>query len=53
MSHNLCSLWLYSHITVLLQRHDEIVETILEWWQVQQRGQLKSGIWQTGIQGKL
>jgi len=32
---------------------DETVDTILEWWQMQQRGQLKSGIWKTGIQGKL
>jgi len=35
------------------ERQDETVDTILEWWQMQQRGQLKSGIWKTGIRVKL
>jgi hypothetical protein len=36
-----------------MQRQDEIVDTILEWWQMQQHEQLKSGIWKTGVKGKL
>lgn len=34
-------------------RADEVVETILEWWAAKQRGDLKSGIWNTGVRGKL
>ncbi|THH17003.1 hypothetical protein EW146_g3725 [Bondarzewia mesenterica] len=35
------------------QQYDEVVDTILEWWDMHQRGQLRTGIWQTGIRGKL
>jgi len=34
-------------------RQDEIVDTVLDWWQIQQSGKLKSGIWKTGTRGKL
>jgi hypothetical protein len=37
----------------LTQRHEETVDAILDWWKMQQLGQLKAGIWQTGVQGKL
>jgi len=34
-------------------QQDETVDIILEWWQMQQCGQLQSGIWNTGVLGKL
>jgi len=34
-------------------RQDETVDTILEWWQMLQCRQLRSGIWQTGVRGNL
>ncbi|THH17273.1 hypothetical protein EW146_g3504 [Bondarzewia mesenterica] len=34
-------------------QYDEVVDTVLEWWDMHQRGQLRTGIWQTGIRGKL
>ncbi|KZP26648.1 ectomycorrhiza-regulated esterase [Athelia psychrophila] len=34
-------------------RQDEIVDTILEWWALHQEGQLTSGLWKQGVQGKL
>jgi uncharacterized protein len=36
-------------------RQDEVVDTILEWWDKRQRGELKTGVWLTGIRlgGKL
>lgn len=34
-------------------RQDEIVDTILEWWQLCERGDLKTGVWRTGVRGKL
>ncbi|TFK48728.1 ectomycorrhiza-regulated esterase [Heliocybe sulcata] len=34
-------------------RQDDIVDTILEWWQLCERGALKTGVWRTGVRGKL
>ncbi|EPQ54786.1 ectomycorrhiza-regulated esterase [Gloeophyllum trabeum ATCC 11539] len=34
-------------------RQDDIVDTILEWWQLCERGDLKTGVWRTGVRGKL
>jgi len=34
-------------------RQDEVVDTILDWWGKHRRGELKTGVWMTGIQGKL
>ncbi|KIK69974.1 hypothetical protein GYMLUDRAFT_34375 [Collybiopsis luxurians FD-317 M1] len=34
-------------------RQDEVVDVILDWWNSQQKGALKSGIWMSGIRGKL
>ncbi|KAK7464904.1 hypothetical protein VKT23_006113 [Stygiomarasmius scandens] len=36
-------------------RQDEIVDTILDWWENQKRskGSLKTGVWLSGIRGKL
>ncbi|KAJ7062341.1 Alpha/Beta hydrolase protein [Mycena amicta] len=35
-------------------RQDEIVEYILEWWDLQARGEIKaSGLWMTGLRNKL
>lgn len=39
--------------STFIQRQDEAVDTILEWLQMQQTRQLKSGIWNTGVRGKL
>lgn len=35
------------------QHRDEVVEVILKWWDKLQSGQLKSGVWETGVRGKL
>ncbi|KAK7682352.1 hypothetical protein QCA50_014557 [Cerrena zonata] len=32
---------------------DFVVDTILEWWAQLERGQLQTGIWNTGVRGKL
>ncbi|KAJ3747719.1 Alpha/Beta hydrolase protein [Lentinula detonsa] len=34
-------------------RQDEVVDIILEWWEKQKESTLKSGIWMSGIRGKL
>ncbi|KAJ7505756.1 ectomycorrhiza-regulated esterase [Mycena galericulata] len=35
-------------------RQDEVVDYILEWWDLYKRGELKSsGLWNTGVRGKL
>ena len=34
-------------------RQDDVVDAIMQWWDVRQRGDLKTGIWVTGIKGKL
>lgn len=34
-------------------RQDDVVDAILQWWDVRQRGDLKTGIWVAGIKGKL
>ncbi|KAJ6602228.1 ectomycorrhiza-regulated esterase [Mycena sp. CBHHK59/15] len=35
-------------------RQDEVVDHILEWWGLYERGELKfSGLWMTGVRGKL
>jgi len=34
-------------------RQDEVVDNILDWWQQRERRELKTGVWQTGIRGKL
>lgn len=33
--------------------HDHVVATILEWWSLVERNQLKTGVWRTGVRGKL
>ncbi|KAI0060376.1 ectomycorrhiza-regulated esterase [Artomyces pyxidatus] len=37
----------------LTGKHEEVVETILEWWSSRQRRDLRSGIWRTGVRGRL
>lgn len=32
---------------------EEVVDTVLEWIQQQDRKELKTGVWHTGIKGKL
>ncbi|OBZ71622.1 hypothetical protein A0H81_08340 [Grifola frondosa] len=32
---------------------DEVVDTVLEWWRMVERKELKTGVWHTGIRGKL
>ncbi|KAJ7727371.1 Alpha/Beta hydrolase protein [Mycena metata] len=35
-------------------RQDQVVDYILEWWDLHERGELKSsGLWMTGVRGKL
>lgn len=35
-------------------RQDQVVDYILEWWDLYKRGELKSsGLWMTGVRGKL
>ncbi len=37
-------------------RHDEVVATILEWWDTHERGDLKSGVWRgraMDLRGKM
>ncbi|OJA21030.1 hypothetical protein AZE42_02335 [Rhizopogon vesiculosus] len=34
-------------------RQDEVVECILEWWDALNQRRLKTGIWMTGVRGKL
>ncbi|TFK39083.1 ectomycorrhiza-regulated esterase [Crucibulum laeve] len=34
-------------------RQDEVVDAILQWWEARRQGEIKTGIWQTGIRGKL
>lgn len=34
-------------------RQDDVVDAITQWWDVRQRGDLKTGIWVAGIKGKL
>lgn len=35
-------------------RQEEVVDVILDWWNAKQRGEITTtGIWQTGIRGKL
>ncbi|KAJ7366358.1 Alpha/Beta hydrolase protein [Mycena albidolilacea] len=35
-------------------RQDQVVDYILEWWNLYERGELKSsGLWMTGVRGKL
>jgi len=34
-------------------RQDEVVDTILEWWGKSCRDEFRTGVWMTGIQGKL
>jgi pimeloyl-ACP methyl ester carboxylesterase len=34
-------------------RQDEIVDCILEWWEAKRSGSLMTGVFQTGIRGKL
>ncbi|KAG1743187.1 ectomycorrhiza-regulated esterase [Suillus paluster] len=34
-------------------RQDEVVNCILEWWDALNQGRLKTGIWMTGVRGKL
>ncbi|KAF8158490.1 ectomycorrhiza-regulated esterase [Crassisporium funariophilum] len=34
-------------------RQDDVVEAILQWWDVREREQLKTGIWATAVKGKL
>ena len=37
----------------IAQKHDKVIQTILEWWEMRTRGELRTGVWQTGIRGKL
>jgi len=34
-------------------RRDDVVDAILQWWDVRHRGEIKTGIWVEGIKGKL
>jgi hypothetical protein len=35
-------------------RQDQVVDYIIEWWDLYERGELKSsGLWMTGVRGKL
>lgn len=34
-------------------RQDEVTDTIIEWWGARAIGDLKTGIWNTGVRGKL
>jgi len=34
-------------------RQDEVVDTILEWWEAQRNDLKTSGVWMTGVRGKL
>lgn len=34
-------------------RADEVVEIVQEWWKLCEAGELKTGVWNTGIRGKL
>lgn len=35
------------------QKHDEVNETILEWFEQAREGTLQGGIWKTGVKTKL
>ncbi|ETW82132.1 Esterase/lipase/thioesterase [Heterobasidion irregulare TC 32-1] len=39
--------------SAIAQKHDEVIQTILAWWEMRTRGELRTGVWQTGIRGKL
>ena len=32
---------------------DAVVDVILEWWREKERGMLRTGVWGTGVRGKL
>ncbi|KAH7919473.1 ectomycorrhiza-regulated esterase [Leucogyrophana mollusca] len=34
-------------------RQDEVVDCILDWWDARDKGMLKTGMWMTGVRGKL
>ncbi|KIM42967.1 hypothetical protein M413DRAFT_443787 [Hebeloma cylindrosporum] len=34
-------------------RQDDVVDAILQWWEVRRRGEIRTGIWVGGIKGKL
>lgn len=34
-------------------RQDDVVDAILQWWEVRRRGEIQTGIWVGGIKGKL
>ncbi|KAA1476889.1 ectomycorrhiza-regulated esterase [Dentipellis sp. KUC8613] len=34
-------------------RQDEVVDTILAWWDAREHQRLRTGIWETGVRGKL
>lgn len=36
-----------------LKMSDFVIDTILEWWTQLEHGQLQTGIWNTGVRGKL
>ncbi|TCD65108.1 hypothetical protein EIP91_003082 [Steccherinum ochraceum] len=50
-THNLCFVEDADHNFTGLS--DFVVINVLEWFQQLERGQLKTGIWQTGVRGKL
>lgn len=34
-------------------RADEVVDVVLGWWKLLEEGKLYTGIWNTGVKGKL
>ena len=38
---------------VSLQMPEEVIETVLEWLELQQQNRLSTGVWHTGVKGKL
>lgn len=40
-------------LILVLQHYDEVVDTILDWWSKRSKSELQTGIWLTGVRGKL
>ena len=34
-------------------RYDAIADTILDWWAAKRMGKLKTGVWMTGVRGRM
>lgn len=38
---------------IYTNRHEDLINTILDWWNFRQKGELVTGIWIPGVKNKL